>query len=225
MRTSIFSAAIASFAVFAAPTLASTVNLITNGSFEEPEVSGAWRVYQDDEIAGWTVQGGAGAEIQTNSVGSVLDTPFGTQYLELDSDTGNGGTNNPTNSSIGQELDLAAGTYKFSFWYSPRTNSADDNDIRFTLTDFDGPDSIFDYVVKGPSNTYPRGEWTKVETTFTLTDTDNPYLLVFSAEGTENTLGGLVDNVHLSQIPVPASGLLLVAGIGGFAAMRARKKA
>ena len=204
---------------FGAAAQGSTVNLVTNGSFEDtPDFNGSWRVFQGSDLNGWEVQSGAGVEIQTNSVGGVLDTPWGTNYVELDSHNGNGGASTgPTNSAIGQDIFLTAGRYLMSFYYSPRVNTfgTDTNGIDYSIAGVSGSAS-------GPNGEFAFGEWTLVEETFTIVS-DGTYQLRFEATGGEETLGGLVDNVSLTAVPLPAGMLLLMTAIGGLGIARRRK--
>lgn len=215
-------------ASFGASAQAASVNLLTNGSFEDtPDFSGSWRVFQGSDVDGWDVQAGAGVEIQTNSVGSVLDTLWGTNYVELDSHNGNGGaTTGPTNSAIGQDVFLKAGEYLLSFFYSPRVNSTgtDTNGIDYSIAGLSGS-------VSGPNSDYPFGVWTQLSENFTI-DTDGTYQLLFAATGTDESLGGLIDNVSLTavdqnvpvnEVPLPAGMILLMTAFGGLAMARRQK--
>lgn len=225
----IAAAVLAATSIMALPAAASTVNLIENGSFEITpafNTSKSWRVFQGSTVDGWTVRSGTGVEIQNET---VISTPFGDNYVELDSDKRNGGdsTAATTNSSIGQALNnvLSAGTYRLSFWYAPRTNNDEENTIRYELAGATATDPVFSRTVSGPSAEFPRRTWKEVQYTFSLDPAnDNPYYLIFTAEGDDTSLGGFIDNVSLHAVPVPASGLLLVAGLGGLAALRRRKR-
>ena len=61
-------------------------NLITNGSFENPDIpTGTWQVL--NSISGWATTVGPGIEIQDHVAGS----PFaGNQHVELDSNSNSG---------------------------------------------------------------------------------------------------------------------------------------
>ncbi|MEO9575644.1 MAG: VPLPA-CTERM sorting domain-containing protein [Roseobacter sp.] len=218
MKTLIIAAIAA--ASFGAAAQASTVNLVDNGSFEDtPDFNGSWRVFQGTELSGWEVQSGAGVEIQTNSVGGVLDTLWGTKYVELDSHNGNGGASTgSSNSVIGQDIFLSAGNYLLSFFYSPRVNSigTDTNGIDYSIAGVSGSAS-------GPNDDFSFGEWTLIEETVKI-DVGGTYELLFAATGGDETLGGLIDNVSLTAVPLPAGGLLLLSGLAGAAGLLRRKK-
>jgi hypothetical protein len=86
------------------------INLILNGGFETPDLaSGTWAIYPDASQTSWSVESGAGLEIQNYAAG----TPHsGEQLAELDSNN---------SSVVYQEFVTVPGdNYRFSFWYSPR---------------------------------------------------------------------------------------------------------
>jgi choice-of-anchor C domain-containing protein len=58
--------------------------------------------------------------------------------------------------------------------------------------------------------------------TFTFTATDTEMELLF-ASGDGGAYGMALDNVSIAAVPLPAAGLLLVAGLGGLAMVRRRK--
>jgi hypothetical protein len=82
-------------------------NLIVNGSFEEPEVTGGYQIFP--AIRGWKVSVGPGIELQRGVAGSSKD---GAQHAELDS-TANTGIEQTVSTRAGSPLSL-------SFAYSPR---------------------------------------------------------------------------------------------------------
>ena len=204
---------------------ASAVTLV-NGSFEDDagvaldgqsfdtlatgSGNSSWSVFSG--LPGWTTASGTGIEIQTENTLGLAPPPGGGQhYVELDSNN---------NSSMQQSITFdSIGTYVLSFWYSPRDGDADSNIIDYSIASLTGS-------VTGPSNVTPVtivGLWTLIEATFVITDITNPYVLTFAANGTNNSLGGFIDNVSIAAVPVPAGGLLLLGALGGLAALRRRK--
>lgn len=186
---------------------------VNNNAFDDLAGStgrNSWDVWS--ELNGWS-SSGAGIEIQTaNTIGQV-DAQDGAHYVELASHG-----DPDSNSAMKQDITFSAGTYLLSFYYSPRTNTLGENGIVY------GVDGIFKDIVSGPTSDLKRGEWTEVTQEFTVGD--GTETLFFSAvAGGSSTLGGLIDNVSISAVPLPASSLLLLAGLGGLGAMRRRKKA
>lgn len=201
--------AIATAVTLAAPAQAATV---VNYSFEDtPGFNGSrnWQVY--NSVEGWTTTGGAGIEIQSNATLPGIDAQDGDKYVELDSH------GRSSNSRMTQMVQLDAGSYRLGFYYAPRTNRGNSNGIEYSVGDF------LLGQVSGPNGDYAVQEWTHVAATFVV-DTGGLFDLSFAATGRQDTLGGLIDTVSLSEVPVPASALLLLGGLGAFGAMR-RKKA
>ena len=102
---------------------AGVTELVTNGSFEAPVVSGSFQQFTSG-IPGWT--GSAGIEIQANgALGAGQGTSFGNQYAEL-------GVEAP--STYSQTLATIAGTtYDYSFYLSARPGTGT-NTVSIGLT-------------------------------------------------------------------------------------------
>ena len=201
---------------------------VVNGSFEEDPgfvatdgqsfgtlVTGtgnnSWSVFTS--LPGWSVVSGPGVEVQTTNTLGTINPQDQDHYVELDSNS---------NSSILQSINFTStGSYLLSFWYSPRDGNAASNIIDYSL----GP--LLSGSVTGPSNVVPVtavGLWTLIEATFVVTQTGS-YNLVFTANGTNNSLGGFIDNVSIAAVPVPAGGLLLLGSVAGLIALHPLKTA
>lgn len=217
MTKSIRKIALASALALGAATAASAVTVV-NGSFEDVSGStqiagsGSWSVYET--IPGWTTVAGEGIEVQTNTVITAQD---GRRYVELDSHPNNTLSGATTNSTMTQVVELALGLYELSFWYSPRTNDPGTNGILYSIGDLAGS-------ITGPGSDplTSVGSWTRIVETFMIT-TAGSYNLTFAADGTANRLGGFIDDVSISAIPLPAGGVLLLTALGGLAIVRRRK--
>ncbi|PCH65124.1 MAG: hypothetical protein COC04_02715, partial [Gammaproteobacteria bacterium] len=163
---------------------AAGVNLIVNGSFEDPDIAtGSWSVH--NAITGWNTIG-PGVEIRDNIVGTAYD---GDQFVELDS---HGGVN--TNSSIYQTVNTVVGqSYLLSFAYSPRINQP---------AATNGIDVFWNGLQLGATITATGGgshNWTIFE--YLITGAIGANILKFSATGTDDSLGGSLDAVSVSAVP------------------------
>lgn len=217
----------------AAPLSAATV---VNGSFElDPGINGnfgdafadldsgtggrSWDVWS--QLPGWTVSSGPGIEVQTDATIGQIDPIDGAHYVELDSHGSS--RNRNTNTAIYQDIALTAGSYQLSFYYSPRDNSQNTNGIFYSII---GSETYVDALVDGPSGDTPRGEWTEILANFTLLS-DETVRLSFAATGASGRSGhqgGLLDDVAIAPVPLPAAAWMLLAGIIGLGATQARRK-
>ena len=180
---------------------ANAANLIINGSFEDPDIAtGTWSVH--NAITGWSTTG-AGVEIRDNVVGTAYD---GQQFAELDSDYA---TN--TNSSISQNVMTTIGqSYLLSFAYSPRINQpANTNGI-----DVYWNNALLDSVTAIGGSTH---NWTVFEYIVSGTGSD---ILKFAATGLDDSLGGSLDAVSVSAVPIPAAAFLFAPALLGFLGLR-----
>jgi VCBS repeat-containing protein len=157
-------------------------NLIVNGSFESDDVSGDWAVYPNG-ITGWQTSMGPGIEIQTGNIGGIAATD-GDQKVELDSHYAT-----DTNSNMYQDIDVSNSndTVLLQFDYSAR-NSV--NTSASSIIEIYWDSELVDTITASASgwNTY------SYQLSTVGKDTSR---LEFRATGTDDTLGGLIDNVKL----------------------------
>lgn len=160
-------------------------------------------------INGWTTTSGSGIEIQSNRTLDTIDAQDGTHYVELDSNS---------NSSMAQTLSLGVGKYLLSFWYSPRTPDPATNGIEYAIGSIAGGKAKNGVPVGANV-----GTWVQIKTLFDVVKAGD-YKLQFAAVGANDTYGGLIDNVSVAPVPLPAAGFGLMAALGGLAAIRRRRK-
>ena len=159
---------------------------------DEASTSDMWWVFQS--IPGWVSDVGAGVEVKRGIIeGSGPNS--GDQRVELDSDSERGGLGDvTTNSCIYQDLPTDRHhLYELSFWYRPRTESPGDNTIEVY---WDGA------LVETADASDPDAGWREIvvsglEATASWTE------LRFCASGTENELGGEIDDVFVDEIHKP----------------------
>lgn len=203
---------------------------LLNGGFEQPvQADGTWNVYNN--IPGWTkFDGDAGIEVQTGNVGGATAIE-GVNKVELDS---NGQTN--TNSGMYQSLALTAGSYEVTFKYLGRTSNDGTNGIHYGAqltsalsapvdrTDFNPGGIAFGDVTGTYAGTFNGGLWTMVSYLFTI-GSDADVTLAFWAGGADDTLGGYIDDVQISAVPLPPAVLLFGAAMMGLGWVSRRRKA
>ena len=192
---------------------ASAATIVQNGSFEDlggQELNrGSWGLFE--AIPGWT---SPRDKIEVQTEGTVGLTPQdGHNYVELDANN---------NSTLKQMISLGRGAYELVFYYSPRVQnpqfgSTNNIDVQIGgLLDTD--------VGPAPSEELPFGEWTEIRTTF-ISKAAGDYMLTLNGRGRSDSLGGFIDNVSIAPVPVPAAGVLLLAGLGALGAAKRRKTA
>jgi len=188
--------------------MACASNLLVNGSFENPiQGEGTWNVYAS--IPGWVTTSGPGLEIRNSVVGEAQD---GQNFVELDSHNAI-----DTNSVIAQTISglTAGGTYEVSYWYSPRIGQPDTTNGIKAL--WNGTQQ---YAFTGEGGS--TNNWYNL--TFLVTALSGTNTLSFGAFGTDDSLGGNIDNVSLSADPLPAAAWLFGSALLGFGVLRRKQQ-
>ncbi|MEP3486016.1 MAG: hypothetical protein ABJP25_16450 [Sneathiella sp.] len=170
--------------------------------------NGQWTV-MSPSFDGWNVISGPGIEVQNGNVGGTTAYE-GNQKVELDS---HGGQN--TNSRMEQTVSLSAGRYQFSFAYFGRTGDTGTNGIGYSLAP-----GVLD--VSNVTGVKAAG-WTIISHMFTL-NADTDVTMAFWADGKDDTLGGYLDNVRISAVPLPPAVMLFGAALAGLGWLGRRRK-
>lgn len=179
--------------------------LVNGARFSTLNVTGpSWDVWRD--LSGWNGSR-QGIEVQSDRTLSFIDAQDGDHYIQLDT---------VGNSSMSQKLKLGMTKYVLSFFYSPVNLNAATNGIAYNLG------RVVSGQVTVGTNGATVGVWTEIRTTFIIPRGGN-YDLTFAAIGTSDSVGGLIDNVTLTPIPLPAAGLMLLAALAGLGATRRRR--
>ena len=165
-------------------------NLITNGSFEQDVVNSKWTLL--NTVTGWQ-NDGARFEIQTSRLG-IINAQDGNQYIELDS---------TANHSVYQNIATQSGkTYEVSFYYSPRVNgNAETNKV----------DVKWDGVTVLNLNATQRG-WQSF--TITVEATSESSELRFTGAGKNDSYGGFIDNVSVTENQACHTGIFGINNYG-----------
>ncbi|PRY22689.1 putative secreted protein/choice-of-anchor C domain-containing protein [Aliiruegeria haliotis] len=184
---------------------------ITNGSFEAEDISpDSWRILGAGSpgLPGWII-GGDGVDVKHSAYYPASD---GNQSIDLVASSGSGDIRQVVNGlSVGS-------TYRISFDYAANPAVRRGVVIRFAAS----IGNFRDAITVG-TNTLTRGvvNWTPASFDFTAGNTSER--LRFASRASGSASGAMIDNVSISLVPVPAAGILLLAGLGGLAAMRRRK--
>lgn len=165
---------------------AANANLITNGGFEDNDVSqNTWRWYTSDKVNGWS---GSNIEIWDRFLGvTAVD---GNQFAELNAH-GNGGQQ----FSIFQSFDTEVnGLYNLSFYYQARSNA---NERFEVAVDGEGV-SIFSQIM----DDHVRNVWSVFTTRFVAVS-DTTTLTFTSLTPFSGTVGNFLDAVSVTGVSNP----------------------
>ncbi|EAZ98649.1 DUF642 domain-containing protein [Marinobacter sp. ELB17] len=188
-----------------------SASILTNGSFENPGVSG-YEFLTPEELLGWKSTGDV--EFWNRDIGAQPNGPApadGSQYLELNSRDGG-----PY--SIFQSFDSVIGTiYEVSFAYSARANTNPAEEFSFYFGDVNGSGDTFN-IANGNTN-----DWTNPTYNFMATSETSKIAFTAIVPST-GTVGNFLDNVIVIDAPEPGTLALLGLGLAGLGAARRRQK-
>lgn len=176
---------------------------------------GSWSIY-DSLPGGWTSPSAAGIEVQSSAtLRDGIGAHSGSHYVELDTETENGSL---SNSVMEQVLGtLNPGRYALSFWYRSRSGNAASDGIRVEVTN--GLDLLTRDIASSVTS------WQQQVMSFVVLPGSGDVTLRFSATGTADERGGLLDTVSIAAVPLPGAGLLFLTALGGAAAVYRRRRA
>ncbi|MFN3190444.1 MAG: LamG-like jellyroll fold domain-containing protein [Aureliella sp.] len=146
-----------------------------------------WGVF--DQIDGWQTSEGSGIEVQERVAGSAIE---GDAHIELDAHS---------NSGVFQEVPTVDGQpYQVSFEYSPRPGVAAESNVVEVYWNGELVDTL---SADGGSRT----DWNTY--TYTVEGNGDTGRLEFKGAGTEDSLGGYIDDVQMKRVSVATSQVAL----------------
>lgn len=171
-----------------------TTNLVLNGDFEkESNIIGlvnklnltglsSWDIFAS--LPNWTLDSGAGIEVQKSGAYSVAKS--GKYIIELDSNQTAKST--ITDIALSQKIKLNTGAYVLSMKYMPRTTTPNDSVVQVMLND------KLLTTITSVDNT----KWQDISIPVSIAKNDT-YKLSFKEVGTPNGLGSLIDDIGLRK--------------------------
>lgn len=194
-------------ALIGSASYASAANLVTNGSFEDPDVTHVkgWDIYVS--IPGWDLYYGPAIEIQRGTFGWTAAD--GLQWVELDSDLdGPNGSLLPAeaaSSGIYQDIaTIADAVYELRFAFSPRPDTADNKiEVRWG-------GQIIDTLVADGTGLLDT-QWGYHA--YTLTARSDTTRLAFGDLSLSDTFGTFLDDVSVELIAIPEPATIALLGL------------
>ena len=175
------------------PPVEQCVNLLTNGSFEEEEVTNGSLWQKFASVTGWLVgkvsdDSATTLELHENLFGN--QAAAGDQYAELDGDH---------STRVSQTVPtLVGGEYELKWAFAPRHNiSADQNDLSVLI---DGVEVATNGPESGSAG-LSSGDWTRSTYTFTAADATTD--IAFADNGPSNSFGTYLDDAQLCLVAEP----------------------
>ena len=188
---------------------------ITNGSFEtgtpiSPAPFITLNATDSTSISGWTVTSGS-----IDYIGSYWTAQDGSRSLDM---------NGLTNGTISQHVTgLTAGhVYKVSFWLAGNPDRQDLGTIKTLGVTASADSQVFTFDVAGSS--LPALSWVLKSFFFTASDTFTDLTFSSLTGGSFPAFGAALDNVSLSETPLPPALILFGSALAGLGLLGRRRR-
>jgi choice-of-anchor C domain-containing protein len=189
---------------------------IINGSFETGAVIGATpfltlNATDSTSIAGWTVTNGS-----IDYIGTYWTAQDGSRSLDM---------NGLTAGSISQHITgLTSGqTYQVSFWLAGNPDRQDLGTIKTLGVTAAAGSQTFTFDVAGSS--LPTLNWVLKSFFFTADDTSTDLTFASLTGGNFPAFGAALDNVSLSETPLPPALILFGSALAGLTLLGRKRRA
>ncbi|MEM6406956.1 MAG: choice-of-anchor C family protein [Pseudomonadota bacterium] len=182
---------------------------VVNGSFEDPgTVTGNWATYSagSNALTGWTIDSGS-----IDLINAFWQHSDGNYSINLDGTSPGTISQMLTGLTVGRAYTLA---------FDMAANTADPNQTVGLTASVGRNFQSYSFDKTG----FSRSNMGWVTYTLGFTASADSMLLSFASDSPSGFYGAALDNISVTSVPVPASGLLLLAAMGGLA-LRARKTA
>jgi hypothetical protein len=203
----------------ASTAMASTGNIVANGSFEVLPGAlnhGTWG--QFSTLTGWSQLNGDSFEIQ---LAKNFQTPSTGYYNAFDKSSSDNSAhyleiNSNTLGVVAQTLQTISGqSYKLSFDYSGRSDSGTGNNSK--------ADVYWGSQLVASLNETPNSGWKSFDFTLSATGQSTVLKFVSTAPSTNPSYGSFLDAVSVTAVPEPGSMAMLLAGLGLIGTMVLRR--
>lgn len=161
-------------------------------------------------LNGWTLATGSGIAVQTAGTVNKISPHTGKYYVALDA---------VSNTKLTQDVALKAGTYTLKLWYNFDQGTVTTNSMTFGITKNGLPVANSTYI---PLVT-TRKSWTLVSMNFRVRSAGT-YQVYIGGTGSSDGKGGFIDDVDLSQVPIPAAGFGLIGALAALGALKRRRR-
>jgi len=162
-------------------------------------------------LNGWTMTSGRGIAVMTDRSTSKFDAKDGEYYVGLDV---------LSNTRMVQNVLLKQGTYSLSLWTNFEQGNASTNSLNFGMTGLGLTNASMTYVPLVAN----RHSWTQVSMNIHVATT-GIYQVYVGGAGSSDGKGMLIDDIDLTQIPVPAAGFGLIAALASLVGLKRRRRA